>query len=78
MARFNLSKLAEEVCKREGLKKQVDIAQVKEVLNCLFDYLYMSEDSADILNSLMASAEKRLAKKNNAGVKVKLRKIAAK
>lgn len=43
---MNLNKLAIEVCKREGLKQQVNIAQVKEVLRCLGEVLIeMDEES---------------------------------
>lgn len=38
-ARMNLNELAKEICKREGKKKQVDIAQVKEVLRVLMDII---------------------------------------
>lgn len=36
---MNLNQLAKEITKHEGLKKQVDIAQVKEVLRVLADIL---------------------------------------
>jgi hypothetical protein len=36
---MNLNQLAKEICKREGKKKQVDIAQVKEVLGVLIEIL---------------------------------------
>lgn len=32
---MNVNQLAVKVCKLEGKKKQVDIAQVKEILRCL-------------------------------------------
>lgn len=40
---MNLNQLAKEICKREGLKKQVNIAQVKEILRVIVD---MVVDSA--------------------------------
>jgi hypothetical protein len=36
---MNLNQLAKEICFHEGKKKQVDIAQVKEVLRVLIDIL---------------------------------------
>lgn len=36
---MNFQKLAREICKREGKKQQVNIAQVNEVLRCLCDIL---------------------------------------
>ncbi len=36
---MNLNLLAVEICKREGKKKQVDIAQVKEILKVLIEIL---------------------------------------
>jgi hypothetical protein len=36
---MNLNTLAVEVCKREGKKVQVNIAQVKEVIRCTMDVL---------------------------------------
>jgi len=36
---MNLNKLAVEICKQEGKKKQTDIAQVKEILRVLIDIL---------------------------------------
>lgn len=36
---MNLNELAREVTLREGLKKSISIAQVKEVIRCLGDVL---------------------------------------
>lgn len=36
---MNLNQLASEICRREGKKKQVNIAQVKEVLAVLGEIL---------------------------------------
>ena len=36
---MNLNKLAQDVTKAEGLKKQVNIAQVKEIMKILFTKL---------------------------------------
>ena len=35
-----LNKLAKEVARREGKKKQVDIAQIKEILGVLCDIFW--------------------------------------
>ena len=34
---MNLNQLAKEICAREGLKKQVNIAQMKEILRVIVD-----------------------------------------
>ncbi len=36
---LNLNNLAVEICRREGKKKQVNIAQVKEILKVLIEIL---------------------------------------
>lgn len=36
---MNLNQLSRELAKREGLRKQVNIAQIKELLRCLRDML---------------------------------------
>lgn len=36
---MNRKELAVEVCKNEGLKKQVNVAQVAEVLKCALDVM---------------------------------------
>lgn len=57
---MNLNKLAKEITLREGGKKSLTIAQVKEVLRHLGDIFY--EDSLgglDIASRLYRAAEKR-------------------
>jgi hypothetical protein len=44
---MNLHKLSVEITKREGLKEEISIAQVKEVLRILIDILSESVISAD-------------------------------
>lgn len=39
MQRINENKLAQQICEREGLKTEVNIAQAKEVLKHAFDIL---------------------------------------
>jgi hypothetical protein len=39
----NLNTLARTVAKREGKKKQVSIAQIKEIMKILFQELYKEE-----------------------------------
>lgn len=36
MAVINLNKIAIEITKKEGLKKQISIAQIKEILRIIF------------------------------------------
>lgn len=47
--------LAIELCKREGLKKQLSVAQIKEVLRCLGEFLGSLdvEDMSDTLYQLI-------------------------
>lgn len=54
----NLNHLAAEICKREGLKKQVNIAQVKEVLRVLIEIL--EEHEFDIAAFHVGSLNKEL------------------
>jgi hypothetical protein len=39
----NLNKLAKRIAKKEGKKKQVSIAQIKEIMKLLFQELYKIE-----------------------------------
>lgn len=52
---MNLNQLAREICKREGKKKQVDIAQVKEVLRVMHEILV---EEADVRDAFKAKEEK--------------------
>jgi predicted house-cleaning noncanonical NTP pyrophosphatase (MazG superfamily) len=66
-----IKKLIAELCKREGLKKQVDVAQVTEIVGHLADILKEEWDAIDdddiaelaTFNKLIALAEKRAKKK---------------
>ena len=71
-------KLAVEVSKLEAGRKQVNIAQIKEVINCIFDYLHVNDLDSEILNRLKDDAGKRKAKKNNDLLKKKISKIGSK
>jgi len=44
---MTINKLAKEICSREGLKKSVDIAQVKEILRIICEL----ESEAEFYNS---------------------------
>lgn len=44
---MTLHNLAKEICKREGLKKAVDIAQVKEILGIIGDIWYAEVEEAE-------------------------------
>jgi hypothetical protein len=55
-------KLAVAVTKREGLKKSLTVAQVKEVINCIFDELWISDLDSNLINQLMGEAKARQAK----------------
>ena len=58
---MNQSDLAKAVCDREGLKIEVDIAQVKEVLARTWDVLYGLPQCER--NKLIASVVKSAAKR---------------
>ncbi len=52
--------LAKELCSREGLKKQVDIAQIAEILGHLSDMVFEDCKAMDILfNNGMRRAKKK-------------------
>lgn len=68
------NKLAKELCKREGKKKQVNIAQIKEILGHLADIFWVEWcDENEIWTStyrdLVALGEKRELKKDRANKK---------
>lgn len=53
--KMGLHKLAIEISEREGLKKELSVAQIKEVLRCLGEYLGSLdvEDMSDMLYQLI-------------------------
>lgn len=53
--------LAKEICKREGKKKQVDIAQVSEILGVLSDIVY--DDFYHTLGLLFWNGHRRWKKR---------------
>ena len=66
---MTMNTLAREICKREGLKKQTDIAQVKEILRVLVELIAEEwiddgdwEPTGDITKAIWAAAEKHQAK----------------
>lgn len=61
---MNLNKLALEITKREGLKKQVNIAQVKEILGVLSDVVFeMGDDQLFVFFDAFDKAGRRRAQK---------------
>jgi hypothetical protein len=58
-----ITDLAVELCKREGLKKQVDVAQMKEILGHLADIFYEGPHPALICTMLCQCGGKRAKKK---------------
>ena len=58
-----LNVVAVGVSKTEGLKKQVNVAQIKEVINCLFDYLWLHDLDSSMVNALQNAAVLRSRKK---------------
>lgn len=60
---MNLNEFAQKVAQREGGKAQVNIAQIKEVINCVFDVIILEgHGSSELINALMVEAVKRQAK----------------
>ena len=55
-------KLAVATTKREGLKKSKTVAQVKELINCIFDELYVADLDGSLIRSLMEEARLRQEK----------------
>lgn len=51
MAKINLNKLAKNISLAEGKKVQINIAQIKEVLKCVFFELKKYSDE-DILEAI--------------------------
>ncbi len=73
---MNLNQLAVEICKHEGKKKQVDIAQVKEVLKVLIEIL-SEEIMSEELGWLGFLTEESLVFYNNKKAKQALKRIRA-
>jgi len=66
--KYTFKKLVNELCKREKLKKQVDVAQVSELIGHLADIIFEGEgpDDAweyDLSDMLFYVGEKRAKKK---------------
>lgn len=61
---MNMNQLAKEICKKEGKKKQINIAQVKEILGCLSDILLdrFIEDGMQIYLELVKTGVRRSKK----------------
>lgn len=49
MQRINENKLAQQICEREGLKVEVNIAQAKEVLKHAFDILANEHRASEVM-----------------------------
>ena len=56
MKKLNMNDIAKEICVREGKKKQVSIAQVKEILGVLVDMMW---DDPNVLTALLKNSQKR-------------------
>lgn len=57
---MNMALISQEIAKREGGKKQLSIAQIKEVLRCLGD---MAAENKEVLEALYLYACRRARKK---------------
>jgi hypothetical protein len=61
---LNLNVLAKMVAEKEGLKKSLSIAQIKEVLGCLCDEIWWDPQ---IIEALIASGRRRAKKRTLKG-----------
>lgn len=57
---MNMTLIAQEVAKREGGKKQLSIAQIREVLRCLGD---MIAENKEVWDALLVYACRRARQK---------------
>lgn len=57
MAKVNWNKIAREVARREKGKKEVNIAQIKEIIGCVADELYHEHESWEILEGINRLAQ---------------------
>lgn len=60
MAKLNLNKLAQEIAKREGGKKEVGIAQIKEILKITLNILgnhWCDGDESRVIETLKQSSD---------------------
>lgn len=62
---MNLKELTKEICKREGLKKQVEIGNVREILGHLSDLFFeeCGEQHAETYVVLVENGKKRAKRK---------------
>jgi hypothetical protein len=58
--KMNMALISQEIAKREGGKKQVSIAQIKEILRCLGD---MIAENDEVSQALKIYAARRARKK---------------
>lgn len=65
---MTLNKLIKEICKREGLKKQTEVAQVREILRIIAELqaeseYYNSQGPVDVLNDYAFKVRKKVWKR---------------
>lgn len=64
---MKINELVKEICKREGLKKSVDVAQVREIVGHISDIFLErslnSEEALALSNELYKNGVKRAKKK---------------
>ncbi len=60
---MTLNKLAKEITLREGKKKQINIAQVKEIIGIISDLVYEMKTES-LVKKLWDNGEKRAKKKS--------------
>lgn len=70
----DFTKLAKLICQKEGKKKQLDIAQVKEVLKIIFEEMSVGErqhwhykTDSEICNLFLNCLAENIIKKNESG-----------
>jgi len=59
----NITELCREITKRESGKKEVNIAQVREILGILSDMLFSVEYGTKVLKILLANGKRRFVKR---------------
>lgn len=71
---MKINDIVKQLCAREGKKKQVNIAQMREIVNCLSDMLYANytklkvdpsefEGATDFIDVVLFNHGKKRAKK---------------
>jgi len=63
MPKINWNQVAIKIARMEGKKKQVDIAQIKEILGDLAEVLLLEYNSWDVLEGIVRLGSHKCSKK---------------